>query len=113
MLDTYLDLLGTDIPSKYLVCLQHVQTCLQDVFNTCLQDVLKNCLEDVFSITIFRLPRRLQDVSRDVFKTSLQDVFKTSRKTKNYYAENVLKTSSRRLEDQQMFAGNYLHCMFY
>ena len=98
MLDTYLDLLGTDIPSKYLVCLQHVQTCLQDVFNTCLQDVLKNCLEDVFSITIFRLPRRLQDVSRDVFKTS--------RKTKNYYAENVLKTSSRRLEDQQMFAGN-------
>ena len=26
-------------------------------------------------------------------------------KTKNCYAEDVLKTSSRRLEDQQMFAG--------
>ena len=41
------------------------------------------------------------------------DVFKTSWKTKNCYAEDVLKTparhvfktSSRRLEDQQMFAG--------
>ena len=34
-----------------------------------------------------------------------QDVFKTSWKTKNCYAEDVLKTSSRRLEDQQMFCG--------
>ena len=42
-----------------------------------------------------------------------QDVFKTSWKTKNCYAEDVLKTSTRhvlktsgrRLEDQQMFVG--------
>ena len=33
------------------------------------------------------------------------DVFKASWKTKNCYAEDVLKTSSRRLQDQQMFAG--------
>ena len=35
-------------------------------------------LEDVFSVTIFRLPRHLQDVLRDVFKMSprcLQEVF--------------------------------------
>ena len=43
-----------------------------------------------------------------------RDDFKTSWMRKNYYAEDVLntssryvlKTSSRRLEDQQMFAGN-------
>ena len=66
--DTDLDLLDTDTPSKHFV--------------------LKTCLEDVFSVTIFRLPRRLQDVLEDVkllrwrrvedvFKTCLQDVFKT------------------------------------
>ena len=51
-------------------------------------------LEDVFSVTIFRLPRRLQDVLEDVkllcwrhvehvFKTCLEDVFKTSWKPTN------------------------------
>ena len=48
-------------------------------------------LQDVFSLTIFSLPRGLQDV----FKTSLQDIFKTSWKTENCYGEDVLKTSSR------------------
>ena len=70
-------------------------------------------LQDVFSVTIFRLPRRLQDSSRgicdksskNVFKTSsrrfqdlfarrLHGVFKTSYKIKNV----KLKTSSRRLQ---------------
>ena len=58
-LDTHLDLLDTDIPSKHFVC--------------------------------------------------LQDAFKTSWKTKNCYAEDVLKTCLedvlRRFEDQQMFIG--------
>ena len=43
-----------------------------------LQDMSSRCLEDVFSVTIFRLPRRLEDVLREVLKTSsrrLQDVF--------------------------------------
>ena len=35
----------------------------------------------------------------------LQGVFKMSWKTKNCYAEDVLKKSPRRLEDRQMFAG--------
>ena len=51
---------------------------------------------------------------QDVFKTSSRHVFKASWKTKNCYAEDVLKTSlrhvlrtsSRRLPDQQMFAGD-------
>ena len=67
-------------------------------------------LQDMSSKTSWRC---LQDVLRDAFKTSLQDVFKTSRKTRSYYAEDmlktssrhVLKTSSRPLEDQKMFAG--------
>ena len=64
--------------------------------------------------------RHLQDMSsrrlQDVFKTYLQDVFKATWKSKNCYAEDVLKTSSRHvlkassgpLEDQQMFAGMYV-----
>ena len=35
-----------------------------------LQDMSSRRLEDVFSVTIFRLPRRLQDVLREVLKTS-------------------------------------------
>ena len=73
-------------------------------------------LQDVFSITIFRLPRRLEDIS--------QEVLRTSWKTKNCYAENVLKTSWRhvlktssrhvlkipwkRLGDKQMFTWGYV-----
>ena len=37
-----------------------------------LQDFLKACLEDVFSVTIFRPPRRLEDVfARSHFFTSI------------------------------------------
>ena len=52
-----------------------------------LQDMSSRSLEEVFSVTIFCLSRRLQDL------------FKTSWKTKNCYVEDVLKKSSRRLED--------------
>ena len=99
LLDTDLDLLDTDIPSKRLWrCL----ACLQDIFKTFWKYVFKmssrhvlKTLKDIFNVTIFRLQRRLQDV----FKTSsrsLQDIFKTSWKTRNCYADvNMLKTSSR------------------
>ena len=46
-------------------------------------------LEDVFSVKSLRLPRPLEDV----LKTSCEDVFKTSSKTGNCHAEDVLKTS--------------------
>ena len=61
------------------------KTRLQDVFKTCIQYVFKTCLQYVFIVTVFRHPRRLQDVIRDVFKTCW--------KTKNCYAEDVLKTN--------------------
>ena len=51
---------------------------------------------------------------QDVFKRFLQDVLKTSWKTKSFHAKDVLKkssrhvlnTSSRRLQDQQVFVGS-------
>ena len=78
LLDTHLDMLDTNIPSKHLF----------------------------LSKTSWR---RRQDMS----SRRPEGAFKTSWKTKNCYAENVLKTSSRhvfktslrRLEDQHMFAG--------
>ena len=47
LLDTDLDLIDADIPSKYFVCNRDVKTCLKGMFKTCLQDVFKTCLEDV------------------------------------------------------------------
>ena len=55
LLDTHLDLLDTDIPSKHFVC-------LQDVLKTSSKHVFKTSFADVFSVTIFRLPICLQDV---------------------------------------------------
>ena len=43
---------------------------LQDMSSRLLQDMSSRRLEDVFNVTIFRLPRRLQDVLQEVFKTS-------------------------------------------
>ena len=51
--------------------------------------VFLQCLQKVFNIFL------------------LYDLFKTSWKIKNCYAEYILKTLSRHLEDQQMFAGIY------
>ena len=94
---------------------------LQDMSSGRLQGMCSRRLEDVFSVTIFPLPRSLEEVLREAlktssrcFKASSKDVFKKSWKTKNCCAEDVLKTSSRhvlktssrRLEDQQMFAGS-------
>ena len=56
LLDTHLDLLDTDIPSKYFAFLHNVfKTCLQDVFKTCLQDVFKTnkCLLGLYVNTNF------------------------------------------------------------
>ena len=53
-------------------------------------------LEDVSSITIFRLPRRLEDVLKTyleyLFQKRLQGVFKMS-------SQDVFKTFSRRFQD--------------
>ena len=130
LLDTHLDLLDTDIPSKNFVCLHSVFKAssryvfktssrhvfkmssghvfktssrhvfkkssrrLQDMSSRRLQDMPSRRLQDVFSVTIFCLPRRLQDVF-----CYAEDVLKT-------FSRHILKTSWRRLQDQQMFTGN-------
>ena len=107
LLDTHLDLLDADIPSKHFVC-------PQDVLKTSSRHAVKTswrCFQRNNFSSSKTSSRRLKDALRDVFKTSsrrLQDVLKTSWKTKNCYVEDVSKASSRRLEDQQMFAGNQL-----
>ena len=88
--------LDTNIPS------------FQDVFKKSSRHIFKTSSRHVFK----RSSRRLQ---RNIFSSSksssrrlagcLQDVFKTSWKTKNCYAEDELKMSSRCLENQQTFAG--------
>ena len=72
------------------------------------EDVLKTPwrrLQDVFSVTFFCLPRRLEDIiARRLANTSwrrLEDVLEDEK----CYAEDVFKTSWRRLGKQEMFAG--------
>ena len=91
LLDTHLDLLDTDIPNKEFVCLQDVlKTFSRHVLKTSLRHVF-NSLEDVFSVTIFCLPRSLQDVLQNVFKTSSQDFFKmSSRRLKDVLEDKKL-----------------------
>ena len=119
LLNTHLHLLDADIASKFFVCLQDVLvTSSRHVFKTSSRNVFKTSSRHVFETSWRRLQhsnfsssntswtclsRRLQDLLRDVLKTLLQDVFITAWKPKLFYAEDVLKTSSKRLEDQQMF----------
>ena len=83
LLDTYLGLLNPEISiqispvSILLVSIKSLRGLqdmssrhLQDMSSRRLQDMSSRRLQDVFSVTIFRLPRRLQDVLQDVFKTS-------------------------------------------
>ena len=79
---------------------------LQDMSSRRLQDISLRRLQDVFSVTIFRLPRRLQD-AEDVLKTCWKRVEDTSWsfykhlfwKTFRRCLEDVLKTSWGCLED--------------
>ena len=88
LLDTHLDLLDTDIPSKYFVSFHSAfKTSSRHVFNTSSRYV-----------TMFRLPRLLQDVLQDVFNTSSRRFCKTSsrllgRHTRWRHVEDVLKTN--------------------
>ena len=106
--DAHLDLWDTGFSSKHFFCLQNVLTTssiqssrrlqymsssrLQDICSRHLQDMSSRCLQDKSS-------RRLQRNNFLSFKKLLryrcdEDVFKT-----------CLRTSWRRLEEQQIFAG--------
>ena len=85
LLDTHLDLLDTDIPSKNFVCLHSVfKTSSSYVFKTSSRHVFKTSSGHVFKTS-----------SRHVFKTSSRHVFKTS--SRRLQRNNFL--SSRRLRD--------------
>ena len=111
LLDTHLDFLDTNMPSKAFVSLQdplktssrHVfKTSSINIFKTCSRHVFKTSLRhvfkmswNVFSITIFCLSRRLGRFLQDVLEDEkllpwrrVEDVFKT-------YLEDDLKTSWR------------------
>ena len=96
LLVTHLDLLGTDIPSKYFVSIHNVfRTSSRHVFKTCLQDMSSRQLQDMSSRRLQDMSsRRLQDVLEevkllrsgrveDVFKKCLEGVLKTSSRPKN------------------------------
>ena len=92
LLETHLDFLYTDIHSKYFACLHNVFNTflrqssrhLKDMYSRRLQDISSRRLQgmssrrlqdmslrrlqDVFSVTIFRLPSRLQDVYKTCWK---------------------------------------------
>ena len=91
LLDTHLDLLDADITGKNFAC-------FRDVLKTSSRYDFKTCLEDVFSVTIFRLPRCLQDVLWEVLKTSSR-LFKTSWKRFQDLLEDVKLLRWRRVED--------------
>ena len=86
-----------DMSSRYLqdMSLRRLQDMssrhLQNMSSRRLQDMSSRRLQDVFSVKIFRLPRRLQDL--------LQEVFKTSSRCLGRRKIIMLKTSWKRLQD--------------
>ena len=99
LLGTHLDFLDTDIPRKcfFFVSIMFPRILqgmssryLQDMSSRLLQDMPSRRFEDVFSLTIFRLPRRLGRRKivtlktcwrrlQDMFWRHLEDVFKTNK----------------------------------
>ena len=85
------------LPSKHLFVLK--------MPSRCLQDMSWRCLQHVFSATIFRLPRRLEDILEDeklLRWRRLQDVLKTC-------IEDILRTSWRHYGDKQNTYWEYLY----
>ena len=64
---------------------------LEDIPLRRLQDMSSRRLQDSFNVSTLLLPSPLQGIS----KAYLQEIFKRSWKTKNCYAEDVWKASSR------------------
>ena len=100
LLDTHLDLLDTDIPSKYFACLHNVfKTSSRHVFKTSSRHVFKTSSRHVFKTS-----------SRHVFKTSSRNVFKTSSRRLGRRKIVALKTCWRRLQDMYWRPTNVCCC---
>ena len=78
------------------------------------------CLQHVFSVTILRLPRRLEDVFKtslkmslntcleDVLKTYLEDVFKTSRRQTKFLLVISVFNKPKCASNKSLFHKLYL-----
>ena len=116
-LDTNLDLLDTDIPSKNFVSLHSVfKTSSRHVFKTSSRDVFKTSsrrLQDVFSVRVFRFPRRLEE---NLFKTSSRRLCKTTSRRLGRRKIVTLKACWRHLQDvfktNKRLLGNNLRKSF-
>ena len=72
---------------------------LQDMSSKRLQDMFSRRLEDVFSVTIFRLPRRLQDFFKTSSEMSSRRLCNTSSRRLQYVLEEENLLCWRRVED--------------
>ena len=115
LLDTHLDFLDTNMPSKAFVSLQdplktssrHVfKTSSINIFKTCWRHVFKTSLRhvfkmswNVFSITIFCLSRRLQDVFKTAWEISARRLGRRKIITLKTCWRRLQDISWRRLED--------------
>ena len=72
-----------------------------------LQNMSWRRLQHVFSVTILRLPRRLEDVLKtcleDVLKTYLEDVFKTSPRQTKFLLVISVSNKSKCVSNKSMF----------
>ena len=88
LLDTHLDLLDTDIPSKYFACLHNVfKTSSRHVFKTSSRRLQRNNFSSS-KTSSRRLARCLQDVLEDVKLLRwrrFEDVFKTNKCLLGYF----------------------------
>ena len=107
LLDTHLDLLDTDIPSKKFVCLHNVfKTSSRHVLKTSWRRLQRNNFSSSKTSS-----RRLARGLENIFKTSSRRLCETSSRSLGRRKIITLKTCWRRLQDQQMFAGCvFSHC---
>ena len=100
LLDTHLDLLDTDIPSKYFVCLHSVfKTSSRYVFKTSSRHVFKTSSRHVFKTSSRRLQRNNFSSSKTSCKRSSKRLCKTSSRRIQDVLEDVKLLRWRRVED--------------
>ena len=97
LLDTHLDLLDTDIPSKYFACLHNVfKTSSRHVFKTSSRHVFKTSSRHVFKTSSRRLQRNNFSSSKTSWRRlarCLQDVLEEVKLLRWRRVEDVFKTN--------------------
>ena len=102
LLDAHLDLLDTDIPSKYFACLHNVfKTSSRHVFKTSSRHVFKTSSRHVFKTSSRRLQRNNFSSSKTSWKrkiVSLKTYWRRLQDMSWRHLEDVLKTNKYLLE---------------